>query len=227
MHSLTDFKNFAGAKINLFEPLTILLGRNGSGKTNLIEGVELLAALANGTPFNEITDVGRGGTFEVRGGLRSCPRFGTQGFRLRFNRASVTFDGEKNQAVDYSIEIALHGRHEIRLSAEKLKIGNRVFFDANGSGGEILDTARYRGVGRFFPAMRILLLVMGQSSGYVAASGGNQVRRVCRSSLKAGSRQSSKAREAARALNRADEGTFLFRRSACPNAFFGSSGFER
>ena len=139
MHSLIDFKNFARAEINLFEPLTILLGRNGSGKTNLIEGVELLAALAGGTPFNEITDIGRGGTFEVRGGLRSCPRFGTQSFRLRFNRASVTFDGEKNQAIDYSIEIALHGKHEIRLSAEKLKIGNRIFFDANGSGGEIFD----------------------------------------------------------------------------------------
>ena len=62
--------------------------------------------------------------------------------------------------------------------------------------------------------------------GYLAASGGNQVRRVCRSSLKAGSRQSSKAMEAARALNRADEDTFLFRRSACCKAFFGSSGFE-
>ena len=139
MHSLIDFKNFARSEINLFEPLTILLGRNGSGKTNLIEGVELLAALVGGTPFNEITDIGRGGTFEVRGGLRSCPRFGTQSFRLRFNRAPVTFDGEKNQAIDYSIEIALHGKHEIRLSSEKLKIGSRVFFDANGSGGEILD----------------------------------------------------------------------------------------
>ena len=36
MHCLTDFKNFARAELNLFEPLTVLLGRNGSGKTNLI-----------------------------------------------------------------------------------------------------------------------------------------------------------------------------------------------
>ena len=41
MHRLTDFKNFAQAEVNLFEPLTILLGRNGSGKTNLLEGIEL------------------------------------------------------------------------------------------------------------------------------------------------------------------------------------------
>ena len=39
MHCLTDFKNFARAEVNLFEPLTVLLGRNGSGNTNLIEGV--------------------------------------------------------------------------------------------------------------------------------------------------------------------------------------------
>ena len=139
MHSLTDFKNFAHAETNLSEPLTILLGRNGSGKTNLIEGVELLAALAGGVPFNEITDVGRDGRFEVRGGLRSCPRFGTQGFRLQFNGASIAFDGERNQSVDYSIEIAIYGKHEIRLSAEKLIIGDRVFFDARNRGGEILE----------------------------------------------------------------------------------------
>ena len=77
MHCLTDFKNFARAELDLFKPLTVLLGRNGSGKTNLIEGVELLATLARGTPFNEISDVDRGGIFEVRGGLRSCIRFGS------------------------------------------------------------------------------------------------------------------------------------------------------
>ena len=139
MHCLADFKNFAYAEIDLFEPLTILLGRNGSGKTNLIESVELLAALAGGVPFNEITDIDRGGTFEVRGGLRSCMRFGTRIFRLQFNQAYVSFDDERNQAVDYSIEVASHGRHEIRLSAEKLTIGNRVFFDARNHGSEMFD----------------------------------------------------------------------------------------
>ena len=80
MHRLTNFKNFARAELNLFDPLTVLLGRNGSGKTNLIEGVELFATLARGVPFNEITDTDRGGSFEVRGGLRSCVRFGRKRF---------------------------------------------------------------------------------------------------------------------------------------------------
>ena len=138
MHCLTDFKNFARAELNLFEPLTVLLGRNGSGKTNLIEGVELLATLARGTPFNEITDVDRGGIFEVRGGLRSCIRFGREKFGLRFNNADVRFDGKK-QPVDYFIEISPRGKNGVQLSAERLQIGDRIFFDAVNSGGELME----------------------------------------------------------------------------------------
>ena len=125
MHGLTDFKNFAQADLNLFESLTVLLGRNGSGKTNLIEGVELFSALASGVPFSEITDVDRGGTFEVRGGLRSCIRFGSGGFTLRLNRARV-----QGKPVDYSIEVAFQGRNGVRLVAECLQIGSGIIFDA-------------------------------------------------------------------------------------------------
>ena len=138
MHCLTDFKNFALAELDLFKPLTVLLGRNGSGKTNLIEGVELLATLACGAPFNEITDVDRGGRFEVRGGLRSCIRFGREKLGLRFNKALVRFDG-KSRPVDYFIEIAPRGRNDVQLSAERLQIGDRVLFDAMNSGGELME----------------------------------------------------------------------------------------
>ena len=138
MHCLTDFKNFARAELSLFEPLTVLLGRNGAGKTNLIEGVELLAALVRGAPFNEITDVDRGGTFEVRGGLRSCIRFGCKSLGLRFDNAAVRFDG-RNQPIDYFIEITARGRNDIQLSAEKLRIGDRILFDATNSGGELME----------------------------------------------------------------------------------------
>ena len=138
MHCLTDFKNFARAELDLFKPLTVLLGRNGSGKTNLIEGVELLATLARGTPLNEISDVDRGGIFEVRGGLRSCIRFGREKLGLRFNKAVVRFDGKKHP-VDYFIEIAPRGRNDVQLSAERLQIGDRVLFDAMNSGGELME----------------------------------------------------------------------------------------
>ena len=138
MHCLTDFKNFARAELDLFKPLTVLLGRNGSGKTNLIEGVELLATLARGAPLNEISDVDRGGIFEVRGGLRSCIRFGAEKLGLRFNKAVVRFDG-KSRPVDYFIEIAPRGRNDVQLSAERLQIGDRILFDAMNSGGELME----------------------------------------------------------------------------------------
>ena len=138
MHCLTDFKNFARAELNLFEPLTVLLGKNGSGKTNLIEGVELLATLAGGVPFNEITDIDRGGRFEVRGGLRSCVRFGTREFGLRFYRAIIRFDG-KNQPVDYVIVISSRGRNDVQLSKEKLQVGDRILFEAVNAGGELME----------------------------------------------------------------------------------------
>lgn len=134
MHSLTDFKNFARAELNLFKPVTVLLGRNGSGKTNLIEGVELLAALARGVPFNEITDVGRGGSFEVRGGLRSCVRFGSSRFGLRFTGARVG-----GKSVDYSIEVATRGKTDVRFAAEKLKLGDRLLFDAENAEGDLMS----------------------------------------------------------------------------------------
>ena len=142
MHCLTDFKNFAHAELNLFEPLTVLLGRNGSGKTNLIEGVELLATLARGVPFNEITDVDRGGTFEVRGGLRSCIRFGAESLRLRLNDAVVRDKG-KRRPIDYFIEIASRGRNDVQLSAERLTIGDRVLFDAKNPDGELMKVKYY------------------------------------------------------------------------------------
>ena len=138
MHRLTDFKNFARAELDLFKPLTVLLGRNGSGKTNLIEGIELLATLARGVPFNEITDIDRGGTFEVRGGLRSCIRFGGKKLGLRFNKAVVHFDG-KSRPVDYFIEIAPRGKNDVQLSRETLRIGDRSLFDAVNSGGELME----------------------------------------------------------------------------------------
>ena len=138
MHRLKDFKNFQDASLNLFEPLTILLGRNGAGKTNLIEGVELMAALARGVPINEVTDVGRGGALEVRGGLPSCGRFGTASFELRLDEAVVAFEGRQDP-IDYAIRVATDDRTDAHLAAETLKVGHRVLFHARSEDGEIFD----------------------------------------------------------------------------------------
>ena len=138
MHILSDFKNFENVELNLFEPLTILLGRNGSGKTNLIEGVELFAALASGTPVSDITDVGRQGALEIRGGLESCARFGDRRFRLCLTEADVFFEHHRS-ALGYAIEVAVDKAAGAHIAAEKLMIGDRLFFDAHSEGGDVLD----------------------------------------------------------------------------------------
>ncbi|HCF59423.1 MAG TPA: hypothetical protein DFS52_15700 [Myxococcales bacterium] len=71
VHHLKDFKSFESASISLFRPLTVLIGRNGSGKSNLIEGLELLAVLAGGSSLHEISDLGRGGDSRRSPGVRS------------------------------------------------------------------------------------------------------------------------------------------------------------
>ena len=83
MHSLYDFKGFTYAGIELFNSFTLLIGPNGSGKSNTIEGIELLSFAGRGLPLSEIADIGRGsGGLEIRGGLQSCGRNGTDRFQL-------------------------------------------------------------------------------------------------------------------------------------------------
>lgn len=100
-YTFVDFKNFGEASIALWSPLTVLIGRNGSGKTNTIEAVELLGALAHGRALHEISDLGRGsGVFEIRGGLTGCAREGRDSFELRYGAA---VDDER---YEYSIRVA-------------------------------------------------------------------------------------------------------------------------
>jgi len=107
MHHLSNFKGFKYAEIDLFRPMTLLVGRNGAGKSNLIEAVELLAELANGRPLHEITEVGRGSgnSFEIRGGLSGCMRKEGEGrchpFRLGFSGRNVN----ANSNIHYYIEV--------------------------------------------------------------------------------------------------------------------------
>lgn len=120
MHRFVNFKGFADAQINLFEPVTLLIGKNGSGKTNAIEGVELLAEVAHGRPLYEVSDVGRGGAFEVRGGLPGCVRTGSETFGLGFSGSL------EEQPFDYAVEI--RAEPEPRIAAERLTHGSRTLF---------------------------------------------------------------------------------------------------
>ena len=125
MHSFIDFKGFKKASINLFKPFTLLIGPNGTGKTNVIEAIELLSFIARGLPLYEIADVGRTETgIQVRGGLQSCGRKDSVTFALEFE-ASIQWHG--NKGMQYSVLVNT-GPHP-RILHEYLLIGDRVIFE--------------------------------------------------------------------------------------------------
>jgi DNA replication and repair protein RecF len=67
---LTHFRNYASAKLDLAPAPVVLVGENGSGKTNLLEAVSLLSAGhgLRGRPYGELcrNDGQRGFTIAAR-----------------------------------------------------------------------------------------------------------------------------------------------------------------
>jgi predicted ATPase len=132
MHYFRNFKNYSNAQIDLFSSFTLLIGKNGSGKSNLIEGVELLAALAEGRPLHEMVE-GKGygaNASAVRGGIHSCVKFGEKNFSLGFS-GSYKFEG-KAQSFDYCITIGVDPYPYV--VGEHLIVGSRKIFLAEPDG---------------------------------------------------------------------------------------------
>ncbi|MER5629452.1 AAA family ATPase [Streptomyces nitrosporeus] len=78
---LTAFKSFHGAVLPL-APLTVLIGRNSSGKSNALDGLEVLSRLARGDEITEAVESRRGAAGPVRGGLSGCVPHGSDRFSL-------------------------------------------------------------------------------------------------------------------------------------------------
>jgi len=123
MFYLRNFKNFAEAELDLERPTTLLVGPNGSGKSNLVEGVELLSFLAGGHRLHEITDIGREGGIEVRGGLEACARSGHDQFVLGLTAAVPLPEATVLAQVQYEISVCV--RPEPRIASESLKVEGR------------------------------------------------------------------------------------------------------
>lgn len=125
---MRDFKGFDDAAIDLGRPMTILIGKNGSGKSNAIEALEVVCALASGTRLHEISDVSRGGRIEVRGGLAGCVRAFQESFTLEatFEHAGVI--------VEYAISIEPQPRARIRN--EHLVQATKSIFFSDGAAAQ-------------------------------------------------------------------------------------------
>ena len=82
---LTRFKSFRDAVLPL-DPLTLIVGRNGSGKSNALDGLWALSRLATGDDVRDALDGGRDGP-AVRGGAAGCAPFGESAFAARLHGA--------------------------------------------------------------------------------------------------------------------------------------------
>ena len=126
MHYLTNFKGFEDVGIELLQPFTLLIGPNGSGKTNVVEAIELLSFVARGQPLYEISDIGRAATgIQIRGGLQACGRTGRDTFTLGFS-ANARFEGEL-QPVFYILDICTKPHPQILK--ETLQLENRIIYE--------------------------------------------------------------------------------------------------
>ncbi len=133
MHYFRNFKNYSEAAIDLFSNFTLLIGKNGSGKSNLIEGVELLAALAEGRPLHEMVE-GKSylsNMYSIRGGIHSCVKFGESSFSLGFT-GTINFLG-KVETFDYCITVGVDPFPCV--VAEHFIIGARKIFMAESESG--------------------------------------------------------------------------------------------
>lgn len=112
---LTAFKSFHDAALPI-DDLTLVVGRNGSGKSNALDGLWALARLADGEEIRDALDGGREGP-AVRGGVAGCAPFGSSAFAL----GCTVHTGET--VVDLDVKVQTEPL--VQVVSERLMIGGR------------------------------------------------------------------------------------------------------
>lgn len=97
-----NFKSFIKTGLDI-ENLTILIGTNASGKTNAIEGIKVLSALATGLEISMLLDGNK--SIEVRGGSKGCARFESDYFIL-----GCILEYKNDIELEYKINISVGDR---------------------------------------------------------------------------------------------------------------------
>jgi predicted ATPase len=109
---LTRFKSFADAELPLGD-LTVLIGRNSSGKSNALDALEVLARLAEGEDLVDALDGRRREGGPVRGGSAGCAPHG----ETEFSVGCTVRLGEEIFDYDLTIQVS----PDLRVLAERLR----------------------------------------------------------------------------------------------------------
>ncbi len=113
---LTRFKSFRDAVLPLRD-LTLLIGRNGSGKSNALDALHVLSRLAEGEDLREAIDGNRREGQEVRGGARGCAPYGESSFALGCTVVRGT------DRIDLDLEVQTEP--DVQIVAERLCVKSR------------------------------------------------------------------------------------------------------
>lgn len=124
---LTSFKSYRDIALSL-APLTVLIGRNGAGKSNALDALEVLSRLAKGGEIRDALDGARRDAGPVRGGIEGCPPIGSDSFEL-----GVTIARE---AGDLRLDVRIQVRPEVQILREVLTA------DVDGKRRVLLETTR-------------------------------------------------------------------------------------
>ncbi|MFJ6135978.1 hypothetical protein [Kitasatospora sp. NPDC092286] len=143
---LTAFKTFHDAVLPL-TPLTLLIGRDSSGKSNALDALEVLSRLAQGEDIRDALDSRRRDAGPVRGGLEGCPPHGEDVFTLG---CTVSTPWSLPATLDVTIQV----RPDIRIVHEQLS-------GADHRGVVVCDRDPATGAGRLRP--------LPELAGYAAA----------------------------------------------------------
>lgn len=114
--SLKPFKSYQNVKVPL-EPLTVLIGRNASGKSNLLDAFEVLGRLARGLDVRDVLDGSLDGLSPIRGGSRGLAPAGSESQTIYL---SVEVDDPEHGSLLMDTEISVGS--EPKIIAERLRL---------------------------------------------------------------------------------------------------------
>lgn len=107
---LDEFKSVRQARIPI-GPVTLIVGRNGSGKSNILDALAVLSALATGADLRDALDGGREGPI-VRGGSDGCAPLGRDRFSIG---CSARVDSS-----DIHLDVEIQVRPTLQIVSERL-----------------------------------------------------------------------------------------------------------
>ncbi len=116
---LSAFKSYSEAVLPV-KPLTVLIGRNGSGKSNALDALEVLSRLARGEEVRDVLDGNRRDAGPVRGGVEGCAPHGSDFFEI----GATIEDGDELYA---ELDVRIQVRPRVQVIYEHLgaNLGSR------------------------------------------------------------------------------------------------------